>query len=165
MAHNVARRTFLAQIAAPGLVAFAPAGGDSDAAVFAAARKQFLFPENVTYCNTGTLGASPRQVTDALAGAFNALSASCPTGRISGRWRATTGYQPLTEFRAEAGAFINATADEIAFTQNATIGMSMLANGSNWRRVTKCSPPIRHSGGIGSWRLRAKRGDCGQNCR
>ncbi|MEI6245502.1 MAG: twin-arginine translocation signal domain-containing protein, partial [Acidobacteriota bacterium] len=33
---------------------FAPTAGDSDAAVFAAARKQFLFPTDVTYCNTGT---------------------------------------------------------------------------------------------------------------
>ena len=50
----------------PDRVAFAPAPQDSDVAVFAAARKQFLFPASVTYCNTGTLGASPRTVVDAM---------------------------------------------------------------------------------------------------
>ncbi len=40
---------------------FAPAAGEPDAAVFAAARKRLLFPETITYCNTGTLG--PRRGT------------------------------------------------------------------------------------------------------
>ena len=61
------RRTFLSRAALGGLalgapspmrllardpdeLAFAPALQDSDAAVFAAARKQFLFPTSVTYC-------------------------------------------------------------------------------------------------------------------
>ena len=32
---------------------------DDDAAIFAAARQRFLFPTSVTYCNPGTLGATP----------------------------------------------------------------------------------------------------------
>ena len=47
-------------------VPFAPAAEDADASVFASARKQLLFPTSVTYCNTGTLGASPRPVVDAM---------------------------------------------------------------------------------------------------
>ena len=45
---------------------FAPAAAEPDAAVFAAARKRLLFPETITYCNTGTLGASPWDVVTAL---------------------------------------------------------------------------------------------------
>jgi selenocysteine lyase/cysteine desulfurase len=159
MAHNVARRTFLAQIAAPRLVAFAPAAEDSDAAVFAAARRQFLFPENVTYCNTGTLGASPREVTDALAGCIQRIERELPDWPyFQADGEPLTGYQPLTEFRAEAGAFINATAEEIAFTQNATVGMSMLANGLELAPGDEVlTTNMEHSGGIGSWQLRAKR--------
>jgi isopenicillin-N epimerase len=159
MAHNVARRTFLAQIAVPGLVAFAPAAEDSDAAVFTAARKQFLFPEDVTYCNTGTLGASPREVTDALAGGIQRIERELPDWPyFQADGEPLTGYQPLTEFRAEAGAFINATADEIAFTQNATVGMSMLANGLELSPGDEVlTTNSEHSGGIGSWQLRAKR--------
>ena len=74
------RRRFLSILAVPGLVmaaapaarafsqaaAFVPDAQADDAAVFAAARQQFLIPEGVAYCNTGTLGASPREVVDAL---------------------------------------------------------------------------------------------------
>ncbi len=69
-----------------------------------------------------------------------------------------TGYQLLTEFRAEAGAFINAPAEEIAFTQNATMGMSFIANGVDLAAGDEViTTNQEHSGGIGGWRLRAKR--------
>ena len=68
------RRSFLAALASVPLVAGAsrlearastPAQAasahDADAEVFAAARRQFLMPVDVTYCNTGTLGATPRE--------------------------------------------------------------------------------------------------------
>ena len=90
MSRRVGRRDFLSQAAMAGLAAglgstpvgtipfsphrlgdpwSPPAADDADAAVFAAARKQFLFPTTVTYCNTGTLGASPRAVVAALTAA------------------------------------------------------------------------------------------------
>ena len=46
--------------------AFEPDPQADDASVFAAAREQFLIPAGVAYCNTGTLGASPREVVEAL---------------------------------------------------------------------------------------------------
>ncbi|MBI3667918.1 MAG: aminotransferase class V-fold PLP-dependent enzyme [Acidobacteria bacterium] len=173
MAHHVGRRTFLAQIAASGLaarmpltsdltspfLAFAPAAEDSDDAVFAAARRQFLFPENVTYCNTGTLGASPREVMDALVSGLERIERELPDWPyFQSDGEPLTGYQPLTAFRAEAGAFINAPAEEIAFTQNATMGMSFLANGLDVAAGDEVvTTNQEHSGGIGGWRLRAKR--------
>jgi hypothetical protein len=74
------RRRFLSTFVAPGLLlgaapsfpafaraaAFEPESAADDAAVFAAARGHFLIPEGVAYCNTGTLGASPWEVVDAL---------------------------------------------------------------------------------------------------
>jgi hypothetical protein len=69
-----------------------------------------------------------------------------------------TGYQQLAEFRAEAGAFINAPVEEIAFTQNATMGMSFLANGCELAAGDEVlTTDQEHSGGIGGFRLRAKR--------
>ena len=79
MPQDLARRGFLSQIAAGGLAAglvpsldfatrilpdepFVVQPQDDDAKVFAAASKRFLFPTSVTYCNTGTLGAIPRDV-------------------------------------------------------------------------------------------------------
>ena len=70
------RRSFLATLATAPVAAHLAApeaaaaqalpANASDADVFAAARKQFLMPVDVTYCNTGTLGAIPRPVVDAM---------------------------------------------------------------------------------------------------
>src|SRR5262245_9347452 len=79
-----ARRRFLSRTALSGLAAglapqllraepgpsalraLAPAPDEPDAAAFAEARRHFLIPEGVAYGNTGTLGACPREVIDAL---------------------------------------------------------------------------------------------------
>src|SRR6202035_939980 len=79
-----------------------PAREDSDAAVFAAARKQFLFPTSVTYCNTGTLGASPRPVVEALVNGIQRLEHDLPDWPYSqADGEPLTGYQPLTSYRGE----------------------------------------------------------------
>lgn len=180
MSDHPARRQFLSHLAASGaLVAgfvpslrvddalaglvdsspFAPKPDDADAKVFAAARKQFLFPTNVTYCNTGTLGASPREVMAALVGGLQSLERELPDWPyFQADGEPLTGYQQLVDFRTEAGAFINAPADEIAFTQNATVGMSMLANGLELASGDEVvTTDQEHSGGIGGWLLRGKR--------
>ncbi|MBL0171770.1 MAG: aminotransferase class V-fold PLP-dependent enzyme [Gemmatimonadaceae bacterium] len=179
MSSRPARRQFLSQLAASGALAagfaptfrfdppnglpddtpFAPNAEDSDAKVFAAARKQFLFPTNVTYCNTGTLGASPREVMTALVGGLQNLERDLPDWPyFQADGEPLTGYQQLADFRAEAGAFINAPVDEIAFTQNATMGMSMIANGLDLASGDEVvTTDQEHSGGIGGWLLRGKR--------
>ena len=181
MADLVGRRQFLSRAALAGLAAgvapsirafdlhgrsaplpvgpFAPAPDDPDAKVFAEARKHFLFPESVTYCNTGTLGASPREVVDAMNQGLTRLEHDLPD------WpyfvpdgEPLTGYQQLADARALAGSLIGATADEIALTMNATMGMSFLANGLDLAVGDEVlSTDQEHTGGIGGWRLRAKR--------
>jgi isopenicillin-N epimerase len=176
MTDSLARRGFLAQLAASGLAAgmvpsfdvaarvagdepFEITAEDDDAKVFAAARKRFLFPTSVTYCNTGTLGAIPRDVMDVVVKGLQQLEHELPDWPYyQADGEPLTGYQPLTDFRAEAGAFINAPADEIAFTQNATMGMSFVANGLDLAAGDEIvSTNQEHAGGIGGWRLRAKR--------
>ena len=173
---DLGRRHFLAQLAASGVAAgmvpsleaplrllgeepFTIGPEDDDAKVFAAARKRFLFPTSVTYCNTGTLGAIPRDVMDVVVKGLQQLEQELPDWPyFQADGEPLTGYQPLTEFRAEAGAFINAPADEIAFTQNATMGMSFIANGLELAAGDEIlSTNQEHTGGIGGWRLRAKR--------
>lgn len=158
MAHPLNRRAFLGTLAAASQQA-APASDGSDAAVFAEARRHFLFPESVTYCNTGTLGASPREVVDALVKGVRNLESELPDWPyFQSDGEPLTGYQKLEEYRAEAGALINGTTDEIAFTQNATMGMSFLANGLDLTPGDEVvTTNEEHSGGIGGWRLRAKR--------
>jgi selenocysteine lyase/cysteine desulfurase len=138
---------------------FAPAAGEPDAAVFAAARKRFLFPETITYCNTGTLGASPRDVVTVMNQRVERLEHDLPDWPyFQPDGEPLTGYQQLVDARTKLGAFINASPEEVAITQNATMGMSILANGLDLAAGDEVvTTDQEHSGGIGSWRLRAKR--------
>jgi selenocysteine lyase/cysteine desulfurase len=177
------RRSFLTRVAVPGLVAgltarvdasstgllargsvneggpFAPAQDAADSAVFAEARRQFLIPDGVAYCNTGTLGASPREVMDVLTSGLMKLErdlAAWPYERPEGE--PLTGYQPLVEARAAVGKFVGVGADEIALTQNATMGMNFLGQGLDLASGDEVlSTDQEHGGGISVWRLRAKR--------
>jgi selenocysteine lyase/cysteine desulfurase len=167
------RRDFLSALAIPGFAlaaapaaravpaatVFAPPEAVDDAALFAAARAQFLIPPGVAYCNTGTIGASPREVVDALAAGLRRLEAELadwPYEHPDGE--PLTGYQPLLELRAVIGRFVNAAADEIALTQNATMGMNFLANGLDLEAGDEVvSTDQEHGGGISPWRLAAKR--------
>jgi hypothetical protein len=95
MAHTPGRRTFLSQAATVALIAgvgsldrvaiasqqgerFAPNARDSDAMVFAAARRELSFSPSITFCNTGTFGASPREVTDAVVNGYRAIERDLP---------------------------------------------------------------------------------------
>jgi selenocysteine lyase/cysteine desulfurase len=165
------RRAFLAALAAPGVarIGSPPAStatartagppAPDDAAVFAEARRHFLIPEHVTYGNTGTLGASPREVVDAVAlgtRRIEAALAEWPYFEADGE--PLTGYQPLVELRAAVGSFLGASAEEIALTQNATMGMGFLANGLALQPGDEVlSTDQEHVGGICPWRLKARR--------
>jgi selenocysteine lyase/cysteine desulfurase len=69
-----------------------------------------------------------------------------------------TGYQQLVDVRTAVGRVIGAGAREIALTQNATMGMSFLANGLDLAAGDEVvSTDQEHPGGICAWRLLAKR--------
>lgn len=138
---------------------FKPTANDPDELVFANARQQFLFPTDVTYGNTGTLGACPRAVMDVYLGELEKLERELPDWPyFEADGEPLTGYQELRDFRSRIGAFVNADTDEIALTQNATMGMSFIANGLELESGDEIlTTDQEHSGGIGGWRLRAAR--------
>lgn len=181
-APTVDRRTFLTRVAGSALVlgtgasaldtlgampapastpgsVFLPNADDSDAAIFAEARKHFLIPKGVAYCNTGTLGACPREVVDALVNGTRALEtrlAAWDYAQADGE--PLTGYQPSLDLRTAVGAFINAGPDEVAITQNATMGMNFLSNGLDLAAGDEVvTTNQEHGGCISPWRLKAKR--------
>jgi isopenicillin-N epimerase len=173
MQDPVHRRAFLGRLTATGLAVglpfpaeartpgavFVPQADAPDAALFADARRHFLIPEGVAYCNTGTLGASPREVVDALTQGIEQLErdlAAWPYEQADGE--PLTGYQELREARRVVGAFVHASPDEIALVQNATMGMNFLANGLDLEPGDEVlSTDHEHGGGISPWRLLAKR--------
>jgi len=144
--------------ATPGSV-FHAAPTEPDAAVFAEARKHFLIPKGVTYCNTGTLGACPREVVDALVNGTRALETRLAAWAYTQpEGEPLTGYEPSIEIRTAVGAFVNAKPDEIAITQNATMAMNFLANGLDLAPGDEIvTTDQEHGGCISPWRLKAKR--------
>lgn len=136
-----------------------PGTGESDAELFARARERFLFPTDITYGNTGTLGACPRDVMDVYLGGLEKLEQELPDWPyFQSDGEPLTGYQHLGDVRSRVGAFVNAEIDEIALTQNATMGMSFIANGIELEPGDEViTTDQEHTGGVGSWRMRAAR--------
>ena len=139
--------------------AFDPDPLANDAAVFAAAREHFLIPEGVAYCNTGTLGASPQEVVNALTEGIRRIETDLvdwPYEQPDGE--PLTGYQKLPDVREAVGRFVNAPGTDVALTQNATMGLNFLANGLDLVPGDEVvSTDQEHGGGISPWRLLAKR--------
>jgi selenocysteine lyase/cysteine desulfurase len=156
---NIERLGGLHDFAATRGSVFMPGPTDSDAAVFAEARKHFLIPKGVTYCNTGTLGASPREVVDAVVNGTRRLETQLADwAYLQADGEPLTGYQPSIPLRTAVGAFVNARPDEIAITQNATMGMNFLANGLDLVAGDEVvTTDQEHGGCISPWRLKAKR--------
>lgn len=142
----------------PGSV-FQPKASDTDATIFAEARKHFLIPKGVAYCNTGTLGACPREVVDALANGTRRLEVNLSAWAYAqADGEPLTGYQPSLAIREAVGAFVNAKPDEIAITQNATMSMNFLANGLDLAPGDEVvTTDQEHGGCISPWQLKAKR--------
>ncbi len=138
------RRRFLSALAVPGLLMtaspvaraftsmapFAPGPQDDDAAVFAAAREHFLIPRGrclLQYRHARRIAARSRGRAD--------RRHSPPRNRSRGlavrtaRRRAADRLPAVARDTPRGGAFVNASAAEIALTQNATMGMNFLANG------------------------------------
>ena len=135
------------------------AGAASDADVFARLRGDLLFPREVTYCNTGTLGAIPREVMDAMVNGLRNTEASLPDWPyFQADGEPLTGYQPLMAARTAAAKFLGAEADEIAITQNATMGMNALGNGIDWQAGDEVlTTDQEHGGAVSIFRMMAKR--------
>ncbi len=131
----------------------------TDAEVFSRLRGEFLFPREVTYCNTGTLGAMPREVVDAVTNGIRNTESNLPDWPyFQADGEPLTGYQPLLAARTSAARFLGAEADEIAITQNATMGMNALGNGIDWQPGDEVlTTDQEHGGAVSIFRLMAKR--------
>ena len=165
------RRDFLGALAAGPLVhgvlgqattlasAAPPSESSTDLEIFSRLRDDFLFSRDVTYCNTGTLGAMPREVLEAMTDGLRNTEASLPDWPyFQADGEPLTGYQPLLAARTAAARFLGADADEVAITQNATMGMNALGNGIDWQAGDEVlTTDQEHGGAVSIFRLMAKR--------
>lgn len=162
---QLSRRGFLGALAVPAIATSSPGlppwpdASLPDEEFWAGIRQQFTIPAHETFFNTCTLGAMPRVVQDAVTEHFRGSAATLAHWDYRPEnpdWFA--GYRPQLELRTKLATLINADAEEVAITQNATFGMNFLAHGIDLRAGDEVlSTDQEHPGGRCGWEMRAKR--------
>lgn len=122
-------------------------------------RQEFMLDPQMTFFNTGTLGAMPRRVFDRVVDHLRLCAEKIAEWDYYGAdWIA--GYQPWTEIRGKVARLINSEVTEVALTENATAGMNYISNGLDLQPGDEVlGTDQEHPGGECGWKLKAKR--CG----
>lgn len=109
-------------------------------------RAQFPITKEMLYFNNGTMGPSPKYVTDIVTKQIQHVDAT-----------ADYGYD-VEGLRASIGRFINADKDDIALTHNVSEGVSIIAGGLEMMPGDEVLLTNQeHGGGAVPWLARAKR--------
>ncbi len=148
-----------AALAARAPRALSVAAADDEEAFWAELRGEFLIPDDEVFCNTATLGAMPRRVLDTVTRSMTELE------RTLAQWDYKpenpewfSGYRPYEDVRAPLARLIGCDVDELALTQNATVGMNLVANGLELERGDEIvQTDQEHPGGRCGFEQRAKR--------
>jgi isopenicillin-N epimerase len=122
-------------------------------------REQFPMPPGEAYCNTGTIGASPLRVLHAVVDhTVRSMAEVAHVDWSGGGMSLLSGYSAYKELRTKIGELINADYSLVALTQNATMGMNLLANGLDLPAgAGVLITDIEHPGGRCGWELLAAR--------
>jgi selenocysteine lyase/cysteine desulfurase len=136
-----------------------PSVAEDDPGYWPWIRQQFSIPPDEAYFNTGTLGACPRTVQDAVFDSMRDMEKAIAQYDYRPEHpEYIAGYRPQVELRKKAGGILNATAGEIALLQNATMGINFIANGLELKPGDEVLlTDQEHPGSMGPWDLRAKR--------
>ena len=122
-------------------------------------RAQFPQPRDEIFFNNGTLGAMPTPVVERVVDSLQELN------RTIARWDYRpnhpnwfTGYYPENEIREKMARIIHCDVEEIALTQNATMGMNEIAMGLDLQPGDEIiQTDQEHPGGSSGWLVREKR--------
>ncbi len=136
-----------------------PPAGTLSKEFWLALRSQFLIPPDEAFFNTGTAGASPRQVLKAM------IDHMLHVDRDLAHWdykpgteNYYSGYYPEEGLRKKFARLINADFEEVAITGNSTLGMNFVANGVTLAAGEEVIiMEDAHIGGRCGWELKAKR--------
>ncbi|HTA30005.1 MAG TPA: aminotransferase class V-fold PLP-dependent enzyme [Candidatus Cybelea sp.] len=137
-----------------------PAGlGEDDPGYWRWVRQQFCIPLDEAYFNTGTLGACPRQVLEAVLESMREMEKTIAHYDYRPEHpEYIAGYRAQEDLRKKAGGILNASAGEIALVQNATMAINFIANGLELKPGDEVLiTDQEHPGSMGPWDLRAKR--------
>jgi selenocysteine lyase/cysteine desulfurase len=124
-----------------------PPAAPDDEAYWRMVRSQFLISPRGIYFNTGTVGASPRTVLDAVVRHMTAFETVFDAEGVD-----------LEALRRSVGALLGAPAQTLAFTRNTTESMSWIAGGLDLTAGDEVLMTTHeHVGGMCPWQAAAKR--------
>ena len=117
-------------------------------------RQEFQLKPGFAHFNTGSCGAAPKVVTEAVAGYTEELE-SDPVGNTFGGLGSG-----MEDVRRLAADFLGADVNEVALTRNTTEGMNGVATGIDWEPGDEVlTTNHEHGGGMVCWQhLRKHRG-------
>ncbi len=109
-------------------------------------RKEFQLNPGLVHFNTGSVGASPRVVSDAVASHINQLEGD-PNHNVWGPIGAKA-----EEVRSRAAEFVGADVSEMVITRNTTEGMNQIASGIDLEPGDEVlTTSHEHGGGVCCW--------------
>ncbi len=132
---------------------------NADPEFWSEVRKMMPMPLDEGYLNTGTIGATPTPVLEAMTGhlqeyARNMARVDWSDGGID----IITGYFPHDSLRKKLGEMINADYKELSLIKNAHMGMNLMANGLDLKAGDQViQTNMEHSGGGSGWNMLQKR--------
>jgi selenocysteine lyase/cysteine desulfurase len=125
-----------------------------------ALRAAWPMPTDEAYFNTGTMGAQPSRVLNAVLDNMRGNAVNIAHCDYQGNGPLLLqGYQGFDGLRTKIAKLINASDyKEIALTQNATMGMNYISGGLDFKPGDEfINTDQEHGGGFGGWRTAAKR--------
>ena len=124
-----------------------PPEAAADEAYWRRVRDQFLLSPNGIYFNTGTVGASPRMVLDAVVKHMTAFETVFDARGVD-----------VEVLRRSVGALLGVPAATLAFTRNTTESMSWIAGGLDLQPGDEVLMTTHeHVGGMCPWQAAARR--------
>ena len=137
-----------------------PMPADDDPQYWRKIRDQFPLSKDTVFFNPGTVGAMPRVVVDKMVEHVRYLSEHVADWayKDDNKEEFISGYNNLMSIRTKVATLINASAAEIAMTDNVTNGMSYISNGITLQQGDEVlTTDQEHTGGKGGWLVKEKR--------
>ena len=127
------------------------ASASSERALWQRLRREFRLHPGLVHLNCGSIGATPRVVTDAL----TAYLAELEGNPLANTWGGLG--SEMEQVRAKGAEFIGAELDEIVLTRNTTEGMNHVASGLDLQPGDEVlTTNHEHGGGMVCWQHLAR---------
>jgi len=148
------RHAVAALLGVPSLPPLTLAASDPDRFWSRVRSEQFSLPDSRAFLNNGSLGVAPKPVLHAVKDYLERSAALTVPDLEYPRW----GYETLDAHRQEVAGYLGCGKDQLAFTHNATEGLSIIASGFDLKEGDEVvMTDQEHGSGKAGWYMRRAR--------